>query len=225
MIYVSPSLLAADTANLAADIKRVTDAGAHYLHWDVMDGSFVPNLGFGPFIIQALRPHSKLIFDVHLMINEPIRYIDEFVKAGSDIITVHLEACRDLDATLAAIRAKEVRVGLSISPDTPVEAILPHVHKVDMVLIMTVYPGHGGQAMIPEMLEKVRTIRRYAESQGLTKLDIEVDGGIKPENVHLATEAGANVIVAGSAVFNAKKPRAVIEQICKIAEEHPFKRN
>ena len=224
MVYISPSLLAADTANLAADIKRVADAGANYLHWDVMDGSFVPNLGFGHFIISALRPHSNLIFDVHLMINEPIRYIDEFVKAGSDIITVHLEACRDLDATLDAIRAKEVRVGLSISPDTPAEKILPYLSKVDMVLIMTVYPGHGGQAMIPETLEKVRIVRRYADSQGLTNLDIEVDGGIKESNVHLATEAGANVIVAGSAVFNAKKPRAVIEGIRKIADEHPYKR-
>ena len=132
MIYVSPSLLAADAANLASDIKRVTEAGVQYLHWDVMDGAFVPNIAFGPFIIEALRPHSKLIFDVHLMINEPIRYIDEFVKAGADIITIHLEACRDLDATIAAIRKKEVRVGLCISPDTPVEALLPHLSKVDI---------------------------------------------------------------------------------------------
>lgn len=223
MIYISPSLLAADMANLNADIKRMSDAGVNYLHWDVMDGSFVPNLGFGTFVVAALRPHTKLIFDVHLMINEPIRYVDDFARAGADIITVHLEACKDLDATLEAIRKKEIRVGLSISPDTPVEKLLPYLSKVDMVLIMTVYPGHGGQAMIPEMLEKVRTVRRIAESQGLD-LRIEVDGGIKPSNVHLATEAGADVIVAGSAIFNAKKPRAVVAEIRKIAQEHPYRR-
>lgn len=221
MIYIAPSLLAADFANLQSEVKQMADAGANYLHLDVMDGAFVPNISFGAPVIGAIRPHSNLIFDVHLMINDPIRYIDDFVKAGADIITVHLESCQNLDAVIADIKRREMRCGVAISPTTPVERLLPYLSKIDMALIMTVVPGFGGQALIPETLDKVRTVRRYAQNMGL-KLDIEVDGGIKTENVHLVTESGANIIVAGSSIFGAKKPREVITKMRKIAEEHPW---
>ncbi len=211
---ISPSILAADFNRLGEQIQEVERSEAKYLHIDVMDGVFVPSISFGMPVIAAIRKNTGLFFDVHLMIVEPIRYVEEFAKLGADMITFHLEAAGEHTAeTIDKIHALGCKAGLSVKPATPVSALEPYVSRLDMILIMTVEPGFGGQKYIPASTEKIRQTRRLLQKRGLD-VDIEVDGGITAGNVSIVKEAGANVIVAGSAVFKsniAENVKALLE--------------
>lgn len=197
---LSPSILAADFARLGEQMKEADEAGAQYIHIDVMDGVFVPSISFGMPVIKTIRKVTDRVFDVHLMIVEPERYLKEFKECGADSITFHLEATEDADETIAMIRDLGCRVGMSIKPKTPVEAVRKYLNKLDMLLVMTVEPGFGGQKYIPESTERIRQARKMADEMGLA-LDIQVDGGITVDNAKVVLEAGANVIVAGSSIF------------------------
>ncbi|MDE6014811.1 MAG: ribulose-phosphate 3-epimerase [Acetatifactor sp.] len=200
MNILAPSILSADFWNLGEAVRQVEQEKVRWLHIDVMDGMFVPSISYGMPVIAGLRKRTELFFDIHLMIERPERYIQDFADCGADLINFHIEATEQVEETIAAIRALGKKVGITIKPDTPVAAVEPYLELVDMVLVMTVEPGFGGQKLIPQCLEKVREVRAMVAAKGLS-IDIEVDGGICAENVAEAVAAGANVVVAGSAVF------------------------
>lgn len=205
MIKIAPSILSADFSSLKTELEKIEKSGADMVHLDIMDGHFVPPITIGAIVVNALRPHSKLLFDTHLMVSNPDSHIESFVEAGSDSITIHAEAAKNLEASLARIRSLGARAGVSISPETDESVIINILDKVDMVLIMTVRPGYGGQKYIEGMEKKIRNVRDAANRLGLS-LDIQVDGGINSETIKKVVTAGANVIVTGSAFFNSKDP-------------------
>ena len=203
MIKISPSILAADFANLGQEARDMDAAGVEMLHIDVMDGHFVPNISFGAGVYGMIRKDFSRIFDVHLMISEPLRYIDDFVKAGADIITFHVECDSDIQATIDKIKAAGKKVGLVLKPKTPASAIKPYLEQLDMVLVMTVEPGFGGQSFMHDMMPKVKEIREMIDACG-KDIDLEVDGGVNGETAKICVENGANVLVAGSYLFKQK---------------------
>ena len=212
MIKISPSVLACDFTKLGEEVADIEKCGADMVHLDVMDGVFVTNISFGLPVIESLRKKSGMVFDVHLMIDKPERYAERFIKAGADILTFHFEACEKPKELLDLIRASGAKAAISVKPATPIESIFPYLEHSDMVLVMTVEPGYGGQALIPETLEKVRALRCEIERRGLN-VDIQVDGGITKDNAKIAIESGANILVAGSSVFKAEDRRAAIDSL------------
>ena len=216
MKHLSPSILACDMLNLGSEIKKIEDSGAKYVHIDIMDGVFVPNISFGMPIISAVRKCTNLILDVHAMIVEPQKFVEEFIKCGADIVTFHIEAVDDKTAReiIALVKGKGKKVGISIKPKTPVSAIIPYISEIDMVLVMTVEPGFGGQSFMEDTMPKVTEIRAYSNKIGKS-LDIEVDGGINDTTIGASARAGANIFVLGTAFFKSEKPVMANEILSK----------
>ena len=212
MIKISPSILSCDYSKMGEEFKRMEECGADWLHIDVMDGHFVPNITLGAPIVKCMRKCSSLVFDVHLMISDPKKYIPDFVKAGADVITFHVESDSPTGETIDLIRSLGCKAALSVKPKTPVEVVFPYLEKLSMVLVMTVEPGFGGQSFMADMLDKVKVLRAECERRGLDT-DIQVDGGINEQNAGLAVQSGANVLVAGSAVFGSKDAKAPIASL------------
>lgn len=215
---IAPSILSADFSRLGEEIRRVEDAGADWIHIDVMDGAFVPNITVGPFILEAVRRVTALPLDVHLMIERPEQYISEFADAGADIITVHFEACTHLHRTIQAIKEKGKKAGVSVNPATPLVSIKYVLGDIDLLLIMSVNPGFGGQRFIPSALEKIKKARQIVDKSG-ANVSIEVDGGIKLENIGEAASAGADIFVSGSGVFGTKDYKKTIQEMKRIVAE------
>lgn len=213
MVEISPSLLSANFADLQKDLDELKKSNIKYIHLDIMDGKFVPNISFGFPIIKNIRKDNDFIFDTHLMIDEPIRYIDEFKKSGSDIITVHYEACKDIDETIKKIKESGLKVGLSFKPKTDINKIIPYLEKIDLCLVMSVEPGFGGQSFMEDSIEKIKTIRKYIDENNLSCL-VEVDGGIKDYNLKKVIDAGADLVVSGSDIFS-NKEKSICGQIEK----------
>ncbi len=208
MIKIAPSLLSADFSDLRNELNTIKTAD--FIHLDVMDGQFVPNISFGAPVIKKLRAYSGLVFDVHLMIKNPLKYIEDFAKAGADIITFHVECDDDISETIEKIRSFGVKCGIVLSPDTEAEAVLPYLEKVDMILLMSVYPGFGGQKYIERITDKIKKVREYI---GERNIDLEIDGGITKDNVKTAVDAGANVVVAGTSVFGYENREKAISEL------------
>lgn len=213
MVEISPSLLSANFANLQKDLDELKKSKIKYIHLDIMDGKFVPNISFGFPIIKKIRKDNDFIFDTHLMIDEPIRYIEEFKESGSDIITIHYEACSNLDETIEKIKSLGLKVGLSFKPKTDINKIIPYLEKIDLCLVMSVEPGFGGQSFMEDSIEKIKNIRKYIDENNLSCL-IEVDGGIKDYNLKKVIDAGCDLVVSGSDIFS-NKENSIFDQVKK----------